>query len=160
MAISGFFRPEEKMSFQTEFEFELPRGYVDQNGEVHKRGVMRLATAADEIMPLRDPRVQQNPGYLTVILLSRVVTKLGTLQAINNRVIENLFTIDMAYLQDLYQRINMQEVPAYKVVCPHCNKEFDRSSTETMPALYREYFFDAAMPGISKTLFSGILCSW
>ena len=84
------------MSFQTEFEFELPRGYVDQNGEVHKRGVMRLATAADEIMPLRDPRVQQNPGYLTVILLSRVVTKLGTLQAINNRVIENLFTIDMA----------------------------------------------------------------
>ena len=59
------------MSFQTEFEFELPRGYVDQNGEVHKRGVMRLATAADEIMPLRDPRVQQNPGYLTVILLSR-----------------------------------------------------------------------------------------
>ncbi len=107
------------MSFQTEFEFELPRGYVDQNGEVHKRGVMRLATAADEIMPLRDPRVQQNPGYLTVILLSRVVTKLGTLQAINNRVIENLFTIDMAYLQDLYQRINMQEVPAYKVDCPH-----------------------------------------
>lgn len=96
------------MSFQTEFEFELPRGYVDQNGEVHKHGVMRLATAADEIMPLRDPRVQQNPGYLTVILLSRVVTKLGTLQAINNRVIENLFTIDMAYLQDLYQRINMQ----------------------------------------------------
>ena len=98
------------MSFQTEFEFELPRGYVDQNGEVHKHGVMRLATAADEIMPLRDPRVQQNPGYLTVILLSRVVTKLGTLQAINNRVIENLFTIDMAYLQDLYQRINMQEI--------------------------------------------------
>lgn len=113
------------MSFQTEFEFELPRGYVDQNGEVHKKGVMRLATAADEIMPLRDPRVQQNPGYLTVILLSRVVTKLGTLQSINNRVIENLFTIDMAYLQDMYQRINMQDVPSYKVVCPHCSKEFD-----------------------------------
>ena len=115
----------DNMSFQTEFEFELPRGYVDQNGEVHRHGVMRLATAADEIMPLRDPRVQQNPGYLTVILLSRVVTKLGTLQAINNRVIENLFTIDMAFLQDLYQRINMQDVPAYNVVCPHCNKEFD-----------------------------------
>ena len=115
----------DNMSFQTEFEFELPRGYVDQNGEVHRHGVMRLATAADEIMPLRDSRVQQNPGYLTVILLSRVVTKLGTLQAINNRVIENLFTIDMAFLQDLYQRINMQDVPAYKVVCPHCNKEFD-----------------------------------
>ena len=86
------------MSFQTEFEFELPRGYVDQNGEVHKHGVMRLATAADEIMPLRDPRVQQNPGYLTVILLSRVVTKLGTLQAINNRVIENLFTYLKAWI--------------------------------------------------------------
>lgn len=113
------------MSFQTEFEFELPRGYVDQNGDVHKRGVMRLATAADEIMPLRDPRVQQNPGYLTIILLSRVVTKLGTLPAINNRVIENLFTIDMAFLQDLYQRINMQEIPTYKVVCPKCQAEFD-----------------------------------
>lgn len=113
------------MNFQTEYEFELPRGYVDQNGEVHKKGVMRLATAADEIMPLRDPRVQQNPGYLTIVLLSRVVTKLGTLQAINNRIIENLFTIDMAFLQDLYQRINMQEIPAYKVVCPHCQKAFD-----------------------------------
>ena len=113
------------MSFQTEFEFELPRGYVDQNGEVHKRGVMRLATAADEIMPLRDPRVQQNPGYLTVILLSRVVTKLGTMQTKNSRVLTSQIHIDEAYLQDLYQRINMQEVPAYKVVCPHCNKEFD-----------------------------------
>ena len=113
------------MSFQTEYEFELPRGYIDQNGDLHKKGVMRLATAADEIMPLRDPRVQQNPGYLTIVLLSRVVTKLGTLQAINNRVIENLFTIDMAFLQDLYQRINMQDVPAYKVACPHCQKEFD-----------------------------------
>ena len=96
------------MSFQTEFEFELPRGYVDQNGEVHKRGVMRLATAADEIMPLRDPRVQQNPGYMTIILLSRVVTKLGTLPSIHNKIIEGLFTNDMAFLQDLYQRINMQ----------------------------------------------------
>lgn len=113
------------MAFQTEFEFELPRGYIDQNGEVHKKGVMRLATAADEIMPLRDQRVQQNPGYLTIILLSRVITKLGTLPAINNHVIENLFTIDMAFLQDLYQRINMQDVPAYKVICPHCQKGFD-----------------------------------
>lgn len=113
------------MSFQTEFEFELPRGYVDANGDVHKRGVMRLATAADEIMPLRDPRVQQNPGYLTIILLSRVVTKLGTLSAISNKVIENLFTIDMAFLQDLYQRINMQDIPSYKVICPHCAKEFE-----------------------------------
>ena len=96
---------------QTEFEFELPKGYVDPNGEIHKQGIMRLATAADEILPLRDPRVQQNSGYLTIILLSRVVTKLGTLSAINTRVIENLFTMDLAYLQDMYQRINMSDFP-------------------------------------------------
>ena len=74
---------------QTEFEFELPKGYVDQNGDLHKRGTMRLATAADEILPLRDPRVQQNSGYLTIILLSRVITKLGTLSTVNTRVIEH-----------------------------------------------------------------------
>lgn len=110
---------------QTEFEFELPKGYVDQNGEVHKRGVMRLATAADEILPMRDQRVQQNAGYLTIILLSRVVTKLGTLSNINTRVIENLFTMDLAYLQDMYQRINMSEMPKYQVSCPHCGQNFE-----------------------------------
>ena len=110
---------------ETEFEFELPRGYVDHNGDLHKRGTMRLATAADEIVPLRDPKVQQNPGYLTIILLSRVITKLGTLSNINTRVIEGLFTMDLAYLQDLYQRINMSETPVYKVVCPHCNQEIE-----------------------------------
>jgi len=110
---------------ETEFEFELPRGYVDANGDVHRRGKMRLATAADEILPLRDPRVQQNQGYLTIILLSRVITRLGTLKTINTKVIENLFTMDLAYLQDLYQRINMSELPVYKVVCPHCNQEIE-----------------------------------
>lgn len=110
---------------EIEFEFELPRGYVDKNGDVHKRGTMRLATAADEILPMRDPRVQQNAGYLTIILLSRVITKLGTLSSINTRVIEGLFTMDLAYLQDLYQRINMSELPTYKVVCPHCNQEIE-----------------------------------
>jgi hypothetical protein len=110
---------------ETEFEFELPKGYVDKNGDVHKRGTMRLATAADEILPMRDPRVQQNAGYLTIILLSRVITKLGTLSSINTRVIEGLFTMDLAYLQDLYQRINMSELPTYKVVCPHCNQEIE-----------------------------------
>lgn len=110
---------------ETEFEFELPRGYVDQNGDIHKKGVMRLANAADEILPLRDPKVQQNPGYLTVILLSRVVTKLGTLSNINTRVIEGLFTMDLAYLQDLYQRINMSELPVYRVSCPHCGQELE-----------------------------------
>jgi len=113
------------MSFRTEFDFILPRGYIDQNGDLHTEGTMRLATAADEIAPMRDPRVQQNPSYLTVILLSRVVTKLGTLNAVNTKVIEGLYTIDMAYLQDLYQRINLSEVPGYEVVCPKCENEFE-----------------------------------
>ena len=108
---------------QTEFEFELPKGYVDQNGDLHKRGTMRLATAADEILPLRDPRVQQNAGYLTIILLSRVVTRLGSLSTVNTRVIESLFTMDLAYLQDMYQRINMSEMPHYQITCPHCNQQ-------------------------------------
>ena len=107
---------------QTEFEFELPKGYVDASGEVHKHGIMRLATAADEILPLRDPRVQQNSGYLTIILLSRVITKLGTLSTVNTRVIENLFTMDLAYLQDMYQRINDVEPPTMTVVCPKCGE--------------------------------------
>lgn len=111
------------MAFQTEFPFTLPRGYVDREGNVHREGMMRLATAADEIMPLRDPRVQQNPGYLTIILLSRVVTRLGTLAAVDTRVIEGLYTADLAYLQDLYQRINVMEAPHYSAVCPHCGKE-------------------------------------
>ena len=110
---------------ETEFEFELPKGYVDKNGDVHKRGSMRLATAADEILPMRDPRVQQNAGYLTIILLSRVITRLGTLSMINTNVIEGLFTMDLAYLQDLYQRINMSDMPTYKVVCPHCNQQIE-----------------------------------
>ena len=86
---------------------------------------MRLATAADEILPLRDSRVQQNSSYLSIILLSRVITKLGTLPAINNKVIEDLFTMDLAYLQDLYQRINMSEMPSYTVTCPHCGESFE-----------------------------------
>ena len=110
---------------QTEFEFELPKGYVDQNGDLQRRGTMRLATAADEILPLRDPRVQQNAGYLSIILLSRVVTKLGTLPVINTKIIEDLFTMDLAYLQDMYQRINMSEMPSYKVTCPHCGESFE-----------------------------------
>ena len=94
------------MAFQTEFPFTLPKGYIDMDGNVHREGVMRLANAADEILPLKDPRVQQNPGYLTIILLARVITKLGTLPAIDTRIVEKFFTMDLAYLQDLYQRIN------------------------------------------------------
>ncbi|MDR1298688.1 MAG: phage tail assembly protein [Oscillospiraceae bacterium] len=110
---------------QTEYEFTLPRGYVDANGDLHREGAMRLATAADEILPLRDPKVQQNSGYLSIILLSRVLTRLGTLSAINTRVIEGLFTMDLVFLQDLYQRINMSENPSYAMTCPHCGERFE-----------------------------------
>lgn len=113
------------MAFQTEFSFTLPKGYIDKDGNLHQEGVMRLANAGDEILPLRDPRVAQNPGYLTVILLSRVVTQLGTLPAVDTRVIENLFTMDLAYLQELYQKINTMDMPSYKGVCPHCGEKID-----------------------------------
>ncbi len=113
------------MAFQTEFEFILPKGYVDIDGNLHKNGVMRLATAADEILPLKDPRVQQNPAYLSIILLSRVIVKLGSLQAINTKVIEDLFSTDMAYLQDVYRRINETGTTAIKVSCPKCGNEFE-----------------------------------
>jgi phage FluMu protein gp41 len=92
---------------------------------MHKRGIMRLATAADEILPMRDPRVQQNPSYLSVILLSRVITKLGEVGHIDTKVIERLFTADLAYLQDLYQRINQMEAPSYPAICPKCGHEHD-----------------------------------
>lgn len=113
------------MEFQTEFSFVLPKGYVDNSGMLHREGVMRLANAADEILPLRDPRVQQNPGYLSIILLARVITKLGSLPAVDTRIIEGLFTMDLAYLQDLYQRINNMEAPMYKTICPHCGEEVE-----------------------------------
>ncbi len=113
------------MAFQTEFEFVLPKGYVDIEGNLHNSGTIRLATAADEILPMKDPRVQQNPSYLTVILLARVITKLGTLPAINTKVIEGLFTSDLAYLQDLYGRINGTGTPAIKVKCPKCEHDFE-----------------------------------
>lgn len=113
------------MAFQTEFEFTLPKGYVDESGNLHKKGIMRLANAADEILPMRDHRVQQNPEYLTIILLSRVITSLGSLKAIDTTIIEKLFTADMAYLQNFYQQINEAEVPKVHAVCPKCQHEFD-----------------------------------
>jgi hypothetical protein len=95
--------------FQTEIDFELPKGYVDEAGTLHRRGTMRLATAGDEILPLRDPRVQQNEAYLAVIVLSRVVTRLGTLADIHTGVIENLYASDLAYLQRLYEKFNSSD---------------------------------------------------
>jgi hypothetical protein len=111
--------------FLTEYPFELPKGYVDSNGEVHKNGVMRLATAADEILPLRDPRVAQNPGYLTVILLSRVVVSLGGINKIDPRIIEKLFSADLAFLQNMYSTINAVEPIVNTCVCPECGHKFD-----------------------------------
>ena len=111
-------------SFQTEIDFELPKGYADEQGTLHRHGVMRLATAADEILPLRDPRVRENEAYLTVVLLGRVVTRLGTLQQVTNGVIEGLFASDLAFLQDLYRRVNQEGHTQAAVTCPACRHEF------------------------------------
>jgi hypothetical protein len=114
------------MAFQTEVEFTLPRGYMDGEGMLHQEGVMRLATAADEILPLKDPRVQANPAYLTIILFSRVITKLGGLPDVNPRIIENLFASDLSYLQTLYQKVNVNGNGKPKTIaCPHCSGEFE-----------------------------------
>jgi hypothetical protein len=94
------------MAFQTEIEFRLPKGYMDGEGILHKEGVMRLATAADEILPMKDPRVQQNPAYLAIIVLSRVITRLGAVPDINTKVVEGLFASDLNYLQALYEELN------------------------------------------------------
>ena len=114
-------------ALQTEFEFTLPRGYAADDGTLHQEGTMRLATAADEIKPLNDPRVKANPSYLTVILLSRVVTRLGTLDDVTPPVIEDLFVSDLAYLQDLYERVNARGADTVDAVCPDCGEQFDVS---------------------------------
>ncbi|HVF50279.1 MAG TPA: hypothetical protein VNA19_09350 [Pyrinomonadaceae bacterium] len=110
---------------QTEYEFTLPKGYIDRDGNLHRQGMMRLANAKDEIAPLQDPRVQRNKAYLVVILLSRVVTKLGELTDVNTGVIENLFSADLAHLQDLYRRINSNGHSRVKLACPECESEFE-----------------------------------
>lgn len=108
----------------TTFDFELPRGYVDDYGVVHKRGTMRLATARDELLPLSDMRVKDNPAYLSVVLLSRVITQLGSLTSIYGEIIENLFASDLAFLQDLYRRINQEGHTHASVQCPSCQNTF------------------------------------
>jgi hypothetical protein len=113
------------MALQTEFEFTLPRGYVDGEGNVHKQGTMRLATAMDEITPLRDLRVKSNQAYLAVVLLSKVITRLGSLKDINTGVIENLFSADFAYLQDFYRQINENGTSKITVSCPECSKNIE-----------------------------------
>jgi hypothetical protein len=111
---------------QTERDFMLPRGYLDDDGTLHREGTMRLATAADEILPLREPSVQKNPAYLTVVVLSRVVTRLGSLTLITPSVIEKLFAVDVAYLQDLYNEFNSDDgAPRLAVSCPRCGHDFE-----------------------------------
>jgi len=106
--------------FQTEFEFTLPCGYLDAEGTLHREGVMRRATAADEILPLKDPRVQSNEAYVVIILLARVITRLGSVPALNPKVIEGLFATDLAFLQDLYNRVN--QLSDDGTVCIHCGR--------------------------------------
>jgi hypothetical protein len=113
------------MTLQTQFEFNLPRGYMDAEGNVHRQGIMRLATAMDEIAPLRDVRVSANQAYLTILLLARVVVKLGTLPQINTGVIENLFAADLAYLQAFYRQINEEGTTVIKRRCPSCQTEIE-----------------------------------
>lgn len=110
---------------RTEFEFQLPRGYVDGSGAVHRHGAMRLATARDELIPLRDVRVRENPPFLSVVLLGRVITRLGTLPEVNDGIVENMFASDLAFLQDFYQQINAEGHTRAAVVCPSCSETFE-----------------------------------
>jgi hypothetical protein len=116
---------------QTEFPFTLPRGLVDADGAIHRDGAMRLATAEDEVLPLKDARVQANPAYLVLILLSRVVTRLGDLTTLNPKVMEGLFAGDLAYLEDLYRRVNGNGHARLTVTCPHCSGSFEVEADES-----------------------------
>lgn len=110
---------------ETIYNFELPKGYLDNQGEVHKKGKMRLATAGDEISSTKDPRVLSNPSYLTIVILAKVIVEIEGLETVTPTTIERLFTSDLAFLQDMYQKINDVEVPVMKVVCPECGKEHE-----------------------------------
>jgi len=117
----------QSIAFQTEFDFVLPKGHIDEDGNLHRKGVMRLATAADEILPARDSRVTANPNYLILILLSRVVIKLGTLQPenIHTKLIESLFVADLNYLTGFYEKINGNGSPKISAKCPKCENKFE-----------------------------------
>lgn len=109
---------------QTEFDFTLPRGYVDSQGNLHKRGTMRLATALDEIEPLQDARVRANEAYLSILVLSRVITRLGEIRQVSPTLIERLFSADLAYLQHLYIQVNDSGASLVETQCPGCGKRF------------------------------------
>ncbi|MFB9538892.1 MULTISPECIES: hypothetical protein [Streptomyces] len=117
--------PQQQYELRTEFPFQLPRGYVDEAGTVHRDGVMRLSTARDELVPLRDVRVQENPAFLSVVLLGRVITRLGTLPTVHDGTVENMFASDLAFLQDFYRQINAEGHTRAAVECPHCAEPFE-----------------------------------
>ncbi|MEU7166243.1 hypothetical protein AB0A70_16575 [Streptomyces morookaense] len=112
-------------ALRTEFPFTLPRGYVDEDGKVHRHGVMRLATARDELLPLMDMRVRDNPAYLSVVLLGRLITRLGTLKNVDANTVEQFFAADLAYLQKFYEKINTDGTSLASTACPECHHEFD-----------------------------------
>jgi hypothetical protein len=118
---------------QTEFEFQLPHGYVDRSGTVHRDGVMRMATARDELVPLHDDRVRENPAYLTVVLVSRVLTRLGTITDVHSGIVEDMFAADVAFLQDLYRRINQEGHTRVAVSCPACHHQFSVNTAGDRP---------------------------
>ncbi|MGC0375320.1 hypothetical protein [Streptomyces sp. SAI-229] len=115
----------EDHGLRTEFEFELPRGYVDDEGTVHRHGTMRLATARDELRPQIDLRVKENPAYLSVVLLSQVITRLGSVTDVHAGVVERMYATDVAFLQDFYRRINSEGHTRAAVTCPHCEGAFE-----------------------------------
>jgi len=115
------------MTFQVEFDFVLPRGYIDENGVIHKQGVMRLATAQDEITSLHDPHVRVNEAYIVIVLLTKVIVRLGTLPQMTPTMIERMFAVDLAYLQDFYRKINDVDVQLVTVTCPHCGQVFEEA---------------------------------
>ncbi|MFD5879237.1 hypothetical protein [Streptomyces yangpuensis] len=117
--------PREDHGLRTEFEFELPRGYVDEAGTVHRHGAMRLATARDELRPQIDLRVKENPAYLSVVLLSQVITRLGTITDVHAGVVERMYATDVAFLQDFYRRVNSEGHTRAAVTCPHCDGGFE-----------------------------------
>lgn len=115
--------------FKTEYEFKLPKGLVDEEGTLHRQGIMRLATAGDEILPLKDPRVEKNPAYLLIILLSRVITKLGTIKQITPKTIEGLFSEDLSFLQDFFNEVNGNEKRRIQAECPKCKYKYAIDTT-------------------------------
>jgi hypothetical protein len=121
-------------ALQTEFEFQLPRGYLDPSGQVHRQGRMRLATAMDEIGCMQDPRLQANEAYLPVLLLSRVITRLGSLPAVTLQTVENLFASDLAFLENLYLELNSPDPGSLAAVCPNCGTPLQvHMGPETQP---------------------------